>query len=76
MVDRPPELKPVQSSNVAAIGYDAAKQEFYCEWHNGKISVYQSVPQLTASDIENAPSIGKAVHSHLRGKFAHHYLEE
>jgi hypothetical protein len=71
-----PQLKPVQSANVAAIGYDPATSTFFAQWHNGKVSAYSDVPASTASDVEHAPSIGRAIHANLKGKYNHRYLED
>ncbi len=71
-----PEMKPVQSSYVAALGYDPAAQEFYVQWNSGQTSVYSQVPALVASDVTNAPSIGKAIHAQIKGQYPHRYSDE
>ncbi len=68
------DMKPVTSTNVAAIGYDAAARELTVQWQSGKTSVYESVPPNVASDVQNAPSVGRAVHSLLKGTYQHRYV--
>jgi hypothetical protein len=69
-------MTPVNSSNAAAIGYDAAAKDLYVEWHSGKTSVYSSVPANVAADVQRAPSVGKAVNTILRGTYQHRYVDE
>ena len=76
MPDNLPDMRPVQSRNAAAVGYDAESQEFYVEWHAGKTSVYSSVPANVAADVQNAPSVGQAVHQILKPTYQHRYLSE
>lgn len=66
-------LTPVTSSMVKAIGYDPDKQEMMIEWPNGKVSAYAGVPQSTFEYVRQAPSIGRAVLEHIKGKYDHEY---
>lgn len=70
-----PEMVPVSSSNVAAIGYDPTKQKLFIEWHSNRLSMYFDVPEVVASSIMHASSVGKAVHEQLKGRYTHEYLE-
>ena len=60
---------PVKSSNVAAIGYDLLNQKLEVEFTNGDVYVYSNVPELVHLQLMSAPSVGKAVHLVLRGKY-------
>ena len=39
-----PEMKPVYSSHVDAVGYDVGKEELHVQWRTGRVSVYHGVP--------------------------------
>ncbi len=75
MPDKIPELTPVSSSHLDAIGYDDASQTLYVRWKNDQVSSYDNVPPLIAKDLQNAPSIGKAFNEMIRGKYQHTYVE-
>ena len=66
--------KMVYSSHVNRIIYDPEARQLSVEYKNGKTSVHKDVPHETARSVMEAPSIGKALHDHVRGKFAHSYL--
>lgn len=55
------EMKPVSSTNVAAIGYDAAAAIFRVRFKDGRTYAYQGVPQDVADGIFEAKSVGRAV---------------
>ena len=74
MPDQIPDLTPVSSSHLSALGYDDATQKLYVQWKDGQISAYDNVPAATASDLQNAPSIGKAFNDLIRGKYQHQYV--
>jgi KTSC domain-containing protein len=66
----PAELRPVYSSHVDAIGYDAETEELHVVYSRGKTAgiptIYQGVPPEIAAQIAGAPSIGQALHEHVR----------
>lgn len=63
------ELKPVESSNLTHIGYDADKYELHIQFKDGKRHVYKGVPRETFDHMMVAPSKGKFFHAHVRHKF-------
>ena len=74
-----PDMRSVFSSHIAEIGYDPEVAELYVTYRNGKTSVYQGVPPDVAAAVGAVgplpPSIGEAVHAHIRGKgYGHRYL--
>ncbi len=75
MANQIPELTPVSSSHLDAIGYDDASQTLYVRWKGGLISSYDNVPPSVASDLQNAPSVGKAFNDLIRGKYHQTYVE-
>lgn len=68
-----PQMTPVFSSNVKAIGHDPETNELHVEWQNGKVSVYEGVPAKVASDVQNAWSVGKAVNEQIKDNYNHRY---
>jgi hypothetical protein len=64
-----PEMRAVYSSHVDEIGYDSEKSELHVKYQTGQTHVYESVPSETASIVMTAPSIGKALHAEVRGRF-------
>ena len=70
-----PVMRGVFSGVVDKIGHDAETGELHVVWKGGKTSVYSGVPAATADAVSNAWSVGKAIHSEIKGKFPHRYLE-
>ena len=66
-------MKPVYSSHIDKIGYDPDTQVLSVLYKNGKTAHFQGVPAETADDVVNAPSVGSALHQHIRGKYEHSY---
>jgi hypothetical protein len=59
----------VQSSNIAAIGYDRAQWTLEVEFKNGGVYRYDNVPPEEAERLRHASSIGTHFHHHIRGRF-------
>ncbi len=76
MPEELPEMRPVQSTNLAAIGYDQEAQNLYVQWHDERVSVYEGVPALIASNLESAHSVGQAFNQIIRGKYQHRYIDQ
>lgn len=53
-----PDMTPVDSSNIARIGYDAEAQELYVEFSGGRTYIYSGVPELSAQELLDADSKG------------------
>lgn len=53
-----PEMHPVSSSSVAAIGYDPDAQTVYIQFLNGSTYAYKGVPEHEYENLRTAPSIG------------------
>jgi hypothetical protein len=70
----PVEMKPVQSSHVNGIGYDAEKRELHVDYR-GRRAVYQDVPPDVAEAVQDAPSTGQALNLWVRGTYAFSYLK-
>ncbi len=72
------QLLSVYSSHIDQIGYDPASRELTVHYRNGKRGVYSNVPPETWEKVSpsNNPSVGQAIHAHVRGRFAFTYLKQ
>lgn len=61
------KMVPVQSSNVAAIGY--LKPTLYVRFNNGGEYKYSGVPEALFHDFMAADSKGSFLASHIKGHF-------
>ena len=68
------EMAPVKSSNLKAVGYDAAARELHVEFANGGRYVHHDVPADVHAALMAAESKGSHFHQHVRGKFPHRKL--
>lgn len=64
-------LDAVSSSNVAAAGYDAARQLLVCQFHGGAVYVYRRVPPRLFAEFSAAPSKGKFLQQRVVGHHAY-----
>lgn len=62
------QMHPVKSSNIDAIGYDAAAKELHVKFKSGGVHAYADVPMDKYIALKTAPSIGKHFHAHVRDK--------
>lgn len=53
-----PEMRPVSSSNIAAVGYDADSQSVYVQFLNGSTYVYKGVSEHEFENLRTAHSVG------------------
>ena len=53
-----PEMHPVSSSNIAAVGYDAENQAVHIQFLNGSTYVYKGVPEHEFENLRTAASVG------------------
>lgn len=67
-----PEMQPVNSSNVASIGYDVGDQTVYVQFLNGSTYAYKGVQEHEYENLRTAPSVG----SYLNRNFKNFYPYE
>lgn len=67
----PHERLAVYSSWVDGIQYNEETAELSVFHKNGSRTVYSGVPADTYQMVSQSPSIGQALHAHVRGNFAH-----
>ncbi len=61
------EMRPVKSTNVKAIGYDAASNTLRVEFASGSYD-YDGVTAKEHRDLVDAKSIGSHFHKHFRSR--------
>lgn len=64
-----PEMIPVKSSLIKAIGYCDEKEELHVELKNGTEYLYQGVPQGTYEALANADSVGVFFAANVKNVF-------
>lgn len=62
-------MKPVKSSNIEAVGYDAATRKLTVHFKNGSKHDYADVPADTHAAMMKADSVGGFFHKHVRSAF-------
>lgn len=60
------ERIPVQSSNLASVGYDPATATLEVEFLNGSVYQYFGVPESVYEGLLNAPSKGSYLDQHVK----------
>ena len=69
------QMSPVKSSNVEAVGYDAARSVLHVRFRGGAHYSYDGVPPDLHAELHGNGkpdhSIGKFVHENIKGKFPH-----
>ena len=61
-----PEMQPVTSSNILAVGYDAEAQIAYVQFRAGNTYAYKGVPQHEFDNLRNAPSVGSYLNRYFK----------
>jgi preprotein translocase subunit SecB len=62
------QRKSVKSSNIASVGYDAARNVLEIEFKTGGVFHYAGVSQKQYDSLIASESVGKFFHGHIRGK--------
>lgn len=69
------EMQPVESSNVAEIGYDGESQRMHVRFHSGKKYEYLDVPPELFEEFANAESFGSFFAKRIRMHYVGHVVE-
>lgn len=62
---------PVQSSNIALVGYDSDTQTLYVRFLNGSEYSYADVPQDEYDSLVSAASVGSYLNDNIKGVYPH-----
>lgn len=61
------EMIPVQSSNIASIGYESGTM--HIRFHSGGLYTYSDVPEFLYMELMSAASKGRYFHAHIKGRY-------
>jgi len=64
-----PEMHPVSSSNIAAVGYDTEDQTVYVQFLNGATYVYKGVPEHEFENLRTASSVGSYLNRNYKNVY-------
>lgn len=63
------DMIPVDSSNVAFIGYDSESETLQIEFNNGSIYQYFDVPEHLFEGLRDTDSVGRFLHANIKGTY-------
>lgn len=63
----PVEMKPVKSSNIAAVGYDPEAKTLRVAFLNGSVYTYHDVDADKHAALMGADSVGGHFNAHIKG---------
>jgi hypothetical protein len=66
------QRQPVNSSNIASIGYDQATQILEVEFLNSTVYQYFNVPLPVYEGLMGAGSHGTYLNAHIKGQYQYH----
>jgi hypothetical protein len=61
--------EPVNSSNVAEVGYDEASSTLEVAFKNSGVYQYFDIPKHEYESLIAAPSIGQYINQNIKGKY-------
>jgi hypothetical protein len=61
-----PVLTPLVSSNLSAVGYDAANSQLYVQFNNGTLYRYFQVPTVVYQGLMGASSHGSYLNTYVK----------
>ncbi len=64
-----PSMTPVESSSLAAVGFDGTVNELYVSFRNGTVHRYFQVPSSVHRALLSAPSIGRFFNETVRDRY-------
>lgn len=69
------DMKPVESSQIHAVGYDADTKTLRIHFKSGGVYDYSDVPPTLHQELLAAKSVGSFFHHKVRGFYTHKKLE-
>lgn len=64
-----PEMHPVISSNIAAVGYDTENLTVYIQFMNGAVYAYKGVPEHEFENLRTASSVGSYLNRNYKNVY-------
>ena len=68
------QMQQVESSNIAAVGYDQDAEVLYIEFNNGTTYSYDMVPFYVYEELMDADSKGQYFHKYIRTVYEYHKI--
>ncbi len=66
-----PNMQPVKSSNVEAIGYHPGENELHVRFKGGGHYIYQGVAKALHDECLGCDSVGRFINQNVKGRFPH-----
>lgn len=66
---------PVDSSQIASIGYDAEEKVLEVEFNNKAVYAYSDVPKAVFDELLLADSVGKTFNATVRNQYDYERIE-
>lgn len=70
-----PEMHPVSSSNIRAVGYDPAEQTAYVTFLNGSTYIYKGVPEHEFENLRTASSVGSYLNRNYKNIYPYERIQ-
>ncbi len=67
--------QPVSSSNLRAVGYDAAAQTLEIEFQNGRVYQYSDVPEDVYRELMSAESHGQYFNDNIKDDYSYQQVK-
>lgn len=64
-----PEMHPVSSSNIAAVGYDTDGQTVYVQFLDGSLYAYKGVLEHEFENLRTAASVGSYLNRNYKNVY-------
>lgn len=64
-----PEMQPVSSSNVVAVGYDPEGMVVFVQFLNGTTYAYKGVPEQEFENLRTAASVGSYLNRYFKNVY-------
>ena len=70
-----PEMYPVKSSSLRAVGYDDESGDLFVQFNNESLYVYKSVPRSCMKEMIQAKSFGSYFYKNVRTSYDYEQVE-
>jgi len=64
-----PEMQPVSSSNILAVGYDVENKSVYVQFMDNSIYCYKGVPEHEFENLRTASSVGSYLNRNYKNVY-------
>jgi hypothetical protein len=65
-----PDMLPVDSSNISAIGYDKAEEDLWVQFSSGRTYIYDHVPESTFEEMLRSSSKGSYLNREIKPTYS------